>query len=171
MKSNCKRYHRNYKEATTCKCKCKYLIIHSPQGFLGIIYNTGWGTLPECLTCSLKVMKEWVVMRDAPIHECESEIDHYTGHYVPYSLWRVCGFFNVPQIYYMCKGLWDGAYGLSSLSEKTRKSNRLQMLLQTALSPQLFKDPEFWSCWGLNLRPPAQPTGAYPIELTGWRLT
>ena len=33
---------------------------------------------------------------DAPIHECESEIDHYTGHYVPYSLRRVCGYFNVP---------------------------------------------------------------------------
>ena len=31
-----------------CKCKCKYHIIHSPQGFLGIIYNTGWGTLPDC---------------------------------------------------------------------------------------------------------------------------
>ena len=42
---------------------------------------------------------------DAPIHESESEIDHYTGHYVPYSLQRVCRFFNVPQIYYMCKGL------------------------------------------------------------------
>ena len=42
---------------------------------------------------------------DAPIHECESEIDHYTRHYVPYSLRKVCGFFNVPQIYYMCKGL------------------------------------------------------------------
>ena len=68
---------------------------------------------------------------DAPIHECESDTDHYTGHYMPYSLRRVCGFFNVPQIfYYMCKGLKDGAYGLSSLSEKTRKSNRLQMLLQ-----------------------------------------
>ena len=36
---------------------------------------------------------------DAPIHECESWIDHYTGHYVPYSLRRVCGFFNVPQIF------------------------------------------------------------------------
>ena len=36
---------------------------------------------------------------DAPIHECESEIDHYTGHYMPYSLRRVCGFVNVPQIY------------------------------------------------------------------------
>ena len=21
---------------------------------------------------------------DSPIHECESEIDHHTGHYVPY---------------------------------------------------------------------------------------
>ena len=30
----------------------------------------------------------------------------------------------------MCKGLRDGAYGLTSLSEKTRKSNRLQVLLQ-----------------------------------------
>ena len=68
---------------------------------------------------------------DAPIHEYESEIDHYTGHHVPYSLRRVCGFFNVPQnFYYLCKGLWDGAYGWSFLSEKTRESNRLQMLLQ-----------------------------------------
>ena len=39
-------------------CNCKYLIIHSPQGFSGIIYNTGWGTLPDCLRCSLQVMKE-----------------------------------------------------------------------------------------------------------------
>ena len=52
------------------------------------------------------------------------------NHYVPYSLRIVYGFFNVPKIYYMCKGLWDRAYGLSSLAEKTRKSNRLQMLLQ-----------------------------------------
>ena len=35
-------------------------------------------------------------MPPPPVHECESEIDHYTGHYVPYSLRRVCGFFNVP---------------------------------------------------------------------------
>ena len=37
---------------------CKYLIIHSPQGFSGIIYNTVWGTLPDCLRCSLQVVKE-----------------------------------------------------------------------------------------------------------------
>ena len=37
---------------------CKYLIIHSPQGFSGIIYNTGRGTLPDCLRCSLQVMKK-----------------------------------------------------------------------------------------------------------------
>ena len=98
---------------------------------------------------------------DAPIHKCESEIDHYTGHYV-------CGFFNVPQIYYMCKGLWDGAYSLSSLSEKTRKSNRLQMLLHFLLS--YLKTPSvgqagFW-IYGLV----TQQTGAYPIGLTGRRL-
>ena len=34
---------------------------------------------------------------DTPVNECESEIDFYTGHYVPYSLRRVCGFLNVPQ--------------------------------------------------------------------------
>ena len=107
---------------------CKYHIIHSPLGFSGIIYNTGWGTLPRLLKVQF-TSKEGV--SDAPIHELESEIDQYTGHYLPYSLRRVCGFFNVPQIFYrMCKGLWDGAYGLSSLFEKTRKSNLLQMLLK-----------------------------------------
>ena len=49
---------------------------------------------------------------DAPIHECESEIDPYTGHYMPYSLRRVCGFFNVPQNFLshvqglVRRGLW-----------------------------------------------------------------
>ena len=47
------------------------------------------------------------------------EMDHHTGDYVPYSLRTVCG-----------HGFFNGAYDLSSLSEKTRKSNRLQMSLQ-----------------------------------------
>ena len=46
-----------------------------------------------------------------------------------YSLRAVRGFFNVPQNLYV-QGLWDGARGLSSLAEKTRKSSRLQMYLQ-----------------------------------------
>ena len=54
------------------------------------------------------------------------EIDHHTGDYVPYSLRTLCGFFNVPQNLYM-QGLWNGAYCLLSFSEKTRKSNRLQL--------------------------------------------
>ena len=70
----------------------------------------------------------------------------------------------------MCKGLWDGAYGLSSLSEKTRRSNRLQMLLQRqhfllsyvkALSVGLTR------VWTYTL--PAQQTGAYLIELSRWQ--
>ena len=68
------------------------------QAFSGIIYNTGWGTLPDCLRYRLQVMKAGM-SNDAPIHECESELNHYTAHYVSHSLRRVCGFFNVPQIY------------------------------------------------------------------------
>ena len=41
------------------------------------------------------------------------------------------------------KVLSDGTYGFSSLSEKTRKSNHLQMSLQRQyFLSQLFKDPE-----------------------------
>ena len=108
---------------------------------------------------------------DAPIHECESEIDDYTGHYVPYSLRRVWGFFNVRQIYYMCKGLLDGSNGLSSLFEKTRKSNRLQMWLQRQHFLLSYLKTLSVGPGGVNTRPPAQPTGAYPIELTGRRFS
>ena len=41
------------------------------------------------------------------------------------------------------------------------------VITKVALSPHLFKDPKCWSGRGLNLQPPAQQTGAYPIELTG----
>ena len=41
------------------------------------------------------------------------------------------------------------------------------VITKAALSPQLFKDPECWSGRGLNLWPPAQQAGTYPIELTG----
>ena len=51
------------------------------------------------------------------------------------------------------QGFWDGAHGLSSLSEKTRKSNRLQMSLQRQ---------HFLHSYGED-----RQTGAYPTELTG----
>ena len=67
------------------------------QGFSGIIYNTGWGTLP---VLKVQFTSNEGMSNDAPIHECESEMDHYTEHYVPYSLRTVFEFFNVPQIFY-----------------------------------------------------------------------
>ena len=51
------------------------------------------------------------------------------------------------------QGFWDGAYGLSSLSEKTRNSNRLQMSLQRQ---------HFLHSYGEDWQ-----TGAYATELTG----
>ena len=82
-----------------------------------------------------------------------------------------CGFFYVPREPDKCtEVLWGGTYGFSSLSEKTRKSNHLQMSLQRqhALSSQLFKDPECWSSRGSNPWPSAQQTGALPTEPTRW---
>ena len=56
------------------------------------------------------------------------EVDNTTGIYVPYTLFELwCGFFYVHKNQIM---LWDRNYDFSSLSEKTRKSNRLQMPLQ-----------------------------------------
>ena len=42
-------YHGGFRET---------LIGVTTQGFSGIIYNTGWRTLPDCLRCSSQVMKE-----------------------------------------------------------------------------------------------------------------
>ena len=115
-------YERQKQKKSKCKIVKNY-IIHSPQGFFRENLQHWLGDFAGLL--KVQFTSNEGMSNDAPIHECESEIDHYTGHYEPYSLQRVCWFFNVPQIYYMCKGLWDGAHGLSSLSEKTRKSNRL----------------------------------------------
>ena len=56
---------------------------------------------------------------------------HNTRKFIPFSSRLVCWFFNVPQGTYDHKRyLWDGAYGLWSLSEKNWKSNHLRVSLQ-----------------------------------------
>ena len=88
---------------------------------------------------------------------------------VPYSLRTVCEFFNVPQNLYM-QALWDGAYSLSSLSEKTRKSNRLQMSIQrqhfllSYLKTLSVGPAGTWTSGSLSA------DGPYPTELTGRHL-
>ena len=98
----------------------------------------------------------------------EKRPDHYTGHSVPYSLRQVRGFFNVPYWPYNTEDARDGAYDLTSLSEKTRTSNHLQMSLQRQhVLLSYFKTLSVGPVWGSNLRPPAQQSGALPTELTG----
>ena len=43
------------------------------------------------------------------------------------------------------------------------------LITKVARSPQLFKDPEWWSARDLNSRPPARQSGALPTELAGWQ--
>ena len=66
------------------------------------------------------------------------EIDHTTGDYIPYSVWIVCGFSNVPQNLYV-QGLWQDAYSLLSLSEKARKMSlqRQHFLLSYFKTPNV----------------------------------
>ena len=74
----------------------------------------------------------------------------------------LCGFFN-----YYSEDARDGAYGFSSLSEKTRISKHLQMS-KAAYSPQLyFKSLSVGPVWDSNLRPPARWSDSLPTELTG----
>ena len=43
-----------------------------------MIYNV------HCLGVKVQFTSNKGMSNDAPIHECESEIDQYTGHYMPY---------------------------------------------------------------------------------------
>ena len=86
----------------TLKFKFKYLTIQLPSGLFRDNLQHWLGDFARLL--KVQFTSNEGMSNDAPIHEYESEIDHYTGHYVHYFIRRVC-VFNVPQIYYMCKGL------------------------------------------------------------------
>ena len=64
----------------------------------------------------------------------------------------------------------DGAYGLSSLSEKTRISNHLQMSLQRQhILLSYCKTLSVGPVWDSNPRPRARKSDVLPTELTGRR--
>ena len=64
------------------------------------------------------------------------------------------------------KELWDGTSDLSSISEKTRKSNHLQMILQRQhFLLSYLKTLSVGPVGVSNSRPPASQPGAQPSEL------
>ena len=106
----------------------------------------------------------------------ETRPDHYTGNSVPYSLRQVRGFFNVPCWLYNTEDAGDGAYDLSSLSEKTRTSNHLQMSLQRQhVLLSYFKTLSVGPVWvesGTQTRDPSHSSPAlYQLSLTGRRFS
>ena len=104
-----------------------------------------------------------------PIHECESEINHYTGHHVPYSLPRCVGSLTSHRFITCTRAFETGPTVYRPYPRRLESQTVCRCYPKAALYPQLFKDPECCSGRGLNLRPSAQQTGAYPIELTGRR--
>lgn len=59
----------------------KHLIINSPRGF-SRIYNTVWGPLPDCLGCSLQLVKYWVMNDPSVMWMWIWLIDNMRGHFV-----------------------------------------------------------------------------------------
>ena len=118
---------------------CKYHIIHSPHGFSGIIYNTGWGTLPDCL----------VMMPTCPTlyEECVGSL---TSH----------------RFITCARACETGTTVYRPYPRRLESLIICRCHYKVALSSQLFKDPECWFGRGLNPRPPAQQAGALPTELT-----
>ena len=94
--------------------------------------------------------------------------DHNTGNYVPYSCEQCVGSLTSHKVI-MNKGCETGP---TIYRPYPRRLDSLTIIItKAALSPQLFKDSEYWSGRGLNLRPPARESGALPTEPTGRRLS
>ena len=72
-----------------------------------------------------------VILRSIPTDNppIPGNVGYTTGVYVPYSRAVVWVLLYPTRIRWV-KALWDGTYGFSSLSKKTRKDNHLQMSLQ-----------------------------------------
>ena len=76
------------------------------------------------------------------------------------------GLFNVPQNFITCARLVRrGLRFIVFLREDRKVQPFADVFTKAALSPQLLKDSECWLGRCFNQRPPAQQTGAYPIEL------
>ena len=92
------------------------------------------------------------------------EIDHHTGDFYE----ECVGSLKSNRIY-ICKGCETGPTVYRPYPRRLESLTVCRCLTKAALSPQLFKDPEFWSGRDLNQRTPARRTGANPTELTGRR--
>ena len=104
--------------------------LSSPILFIYIFMYLRSPILGRVTTTALGAKYCWpVTVPPPPLLPLPHERDHHTGDYVPYSLRTMRWFSNAPQILDV-QGLCDGAYGLSSISEKTRKPNLLHMSLQ-----------------------------------------
>ena len=96
------------------------------------------------------------ISNDASMYECERAINHYTGHYVPYSLRKTSHRFFITGARACEKGPTVYRPYPRRLESQTVCRSSADVITKAALSPQLFKDPEGWSGRGLNLRPPTQ---------------
>ena len=132
------------------------------------LYNTLWGTLPDCFMAQFTIfLVQQVEFTGAPRTERVMP-DHNTGNLMPYSLWIVCGFFNLPQLFKGCET------GPPAYSPYVRRLESLTIcwcnykgstFYSVILRPWVLVGPES------NSRPPASQPNAQQLShrlLKGW---
>ena len=163
MLSNLLQSKKGYREEANQKERQKL----RKQGIYLFIYQLFWtqacpegmctnGTLVPCEVPSLPnptTRKGWPHHRGLrPLLFSNSDVGSFTSHKNK-----------------SVKVLWDGTYGFSSLSEKTRKSNHLQMSLQRQhflLSYLKTRSVGLARVWTPRL--PTRQTGALPTDSPNW---
>ena len=101
--------------------------------------------------------------------EGTSRIDHDIGAYVPYSFRTMLRVLLRP-LSTEVQGWRRQGQRLNVTAQWRDHLNWERKFTASMISPVFFKDLGWLSGPGLNLRPPVQPTGALPTELTGRRL-
>ena len=104
-------------------------------------------------------------------HSAHESLYHTTGVYPPpptlYE--QQCEFFYVPQEWEQWKRYETGPTVFLPYPRRLECLTICRYYHKGSTFSSATADPACWSGWGLNLRPPAQQTGAYKSELTGGR--
>ena len=114
---------------TVLGSKNEVLNLGNPSNPWGIFSNSFSGHRPAPRECARTGIRSHARCHPYPIPR-PVKVGHIAGFYDPFSFQiAMWGSFTSHRNKWV-KVLWDGTYGFSSLSEKTRKSNHLQKSLQ-----------------------------------------
>lgn len=139
LKSGRHFYESTFIEVVMVDFRCRFSqLFDSAVGSLTIHDRMpGWRLMKQSVRCLIFVLRGWrIPFKFSNIMTLNSVVSPVLGLD---NCRRSSWFFNVPLVQVSVLHVRDGNYGLTSLSEKTRMSNHLQIFrAKAAHSPRLF---------------------------------